>query len=135
MGIMPKELLRTDGKLKACFHEKTLKEFTKGITIDSLNRVYFMGCRMGRISYDRFTFILQRFSSQRVRRHNAYGFSKIFFDGLKALGCKVMILAIDGRNRYMTTMENFEKNMIIDRLIDNQAEHAFLPVSKFRRII
>lgn len=114
--------------------DKTLDQFSGGISIDSLNRVYFLGCRMGRISYDHYTFILQRFSYQRVRKHDAYGFSKLFFDSLKALGCKMLIVAVDGRNRYKTSMENFEKKGIIDHLTSNQADHIFLTINKFREV-
>lgn len=114
--------------------EKTLNEFDKGVSIDRLNRVFFLGCRMGRISYDRHTFILQRYSYQRVRRHDAYGFSKLFFEWLRDIGCKIIILAIDGRNIYKTTMENFEKNAIIDKLDPQQADHTFLEINKFKVI-
>lgn len=96
--------------------------------------VYYMGCLMGRISHDMHTFILFRHSRQRVRRHNAYGCSRIFLERLIQLGCRMFIVAVDGKNKYRLPTRDMLKKGIFDNLNPGQSKHVFVPIDKFEVI-
>jgi len=104
------------------------------VTIKEDGKVYYMGFLMGKISYDYYTFILFRKSWQRVRRHDAYGCSRIFLEKLYQLGCRMFIISIDDVPKFkIPTIEMIRKG-IYDKLEPEQSVHVFMPIKKLEEI-
>lgn len=96
--------------------------------------VYFMNCLVGKLSHDNYTFILYRHSYQRVRKHNAYGMSKVLLEALIKKGCKFIIIAVDGKNKYRVKSNRMLWDGIKDRLEPRQALHVFMPIDQMEEI-
>lgn len=96
--------------------------------------VYYMNCRMGKVSEDMKEFTLERKSWQRVRRHNAYGCSRIFLERMMQLGCEIFNVAVDGIKKYRLSMRDMFRKGIFDSLTSNQSVHVFVPIDEFEVI-
>lgn len=104
------------------------------VRIDPDGRVFYMNHLMGKISVDYYTFILFRKSWQRVRKHDAYGCSRIFLEKIYQLGCRMFIIAIDGINIFKISTIDLIRKGIYDKLENNQSMHVFMPIKKLELI-
>lgn len=104
------------------------------VTIKEDGKVYYMGFLMGKISYDYHTFILFRKAWQRVRKHDAYGCSRIFLEKLYQLGCRMFIISIDDVPKFRIPTEQMIREGIYDKLEPEQSVHVFMPIKKLELV-
>ena len=104
------------------------------VSIRPDGKVFYMNFLMGKISYDYHTFILFRKAWQRVKKHDAYGCSRIFLEKLYQLGCRMFIISIDNVPKFRIPTEEMIRKGIYDKLESKQSVHVFMPIKKLELI-
>jgi len=69
-----------------------------------------------------------------VRKHDAYGMSKVLLEALMKKGCKVIIIKVDGKPKYKVRSNRMYWEGIHDRLEPKQALHVFMPINQMEKI-
>lgn len=90
--------------------------------------------KIGLSSWDNYTFILFRKSSDIVRKYNAWGISTRILLDLIESGCRIIIIKVNNVAKYKISPKEWLEKGIKDRLTPDQEFHSFLPIDKFERL-